>query len=122
MGLFVSSIPKNISKEISGTRGGRNSSSGRVAGLPDVFLRSFCKVGLTATPLREDRKIHTYLHLLGRRLFECSWGDLASQGYLAALNCIEVTCDMSRGAYSRYWAAECGSGLISSYIGEKWFS
>lgn len=68
----------------------------------DNFIKSYCKVGLTATPLREDDGIQRSMFLLGCKLFESNWSDLCKQGYIAELNCIEVSCGIGKLFYSKY--------------------
>lgn len=72
----------------------------------DNFIRSYCKVGLTATPLREDDKLATDLNLLGCKLFESNWSDLAKLGYVADLNCIEIECQMTHHFYQKFTECE----------------
>lgn len=59
----------------------------------NLFLRSYCKIGLTATPLREDDEM-TNLYLLGNKLYESNWSDLAKRGFIAKLQCAEIRCPM----------------------------
>ncbi|CAL6014255.1 DNA_repair helicase TFIIH P90 [Hexamita inflata] len=68
----------------------------------DNFIRSYCKVGLTATPLREDTAIKDSMFYLGCKLFESNWSDLSKQGYIADLNCVEVQCSITRYFYEKY--------------------
>eukprot|EP00286_Rhodomonas_abbreviata_P030056 CAMPEP_0181300168 /NCGR_PEP_ID=MMETSP1101-20121128/6744_1 /TAXON_ID=46948 /ORGANISM="Rhodomonas abbreviata, Strain Caron Lab Isolate" /LENGTH=507 /DNA_ID=CAMNT_0023405383 /DNA_START=9 /DNA_END=1528 /DNA_ORIENTATION=+ len=54
-----------------------------------------CKLGLTATLVREDDKIKELKNLIGPKLYEADWQDLANQGYLARVQCVEVWCPMT---------------------------
>lgn len=52
------------------------------------------KIGLTATPYREDNKIDNLFYMIGPKLFEENWLDLVNEGCLARPYCVEVLCDM----------------------------
>lgn len=58
-------------------------------------LKSHCKLGLTATLVREDSKINNLNFLVGPKLYEADWHDLAARGFLANVRCIEVQCRMT---------------------------
>lgn len=64
-----------------------------VSAKANLFLRSYCKIGLTATPLREDGEMKN-LYLLGNKLYESNWSDLAKRGFIAKLQCAEIRCPM----------------------------
>eukprot|EP01084_Bolivina_argentea_P042365 78116_1 len=66
------------------------------------LIRSKCKLGLTATLLREDDKIGDLFYLIGPKLYEANWLDLQKNGYLARVQCIEVWCEMSEDFYNEY--------------------
>jgi len=57
--------------------------------------KAHCKLGLTATLVREDDKIKELKNLIGPKLYEADWQDLAHQGYLARVQCVEVWCPMT---------------------------
>ena len=57
--------------------------------------KAHCKLGLTATLVREDDKIEDLSYLIGPKLHEANWSDLAERGYLATVRCCEVLCLMS---------------------------
>lgn len=59
------------------------------------MVRSRCKMGLTATMVREDDQIGDLNYLVGPKIFEANWMQLTSQGYLARVMCYEVQCPMS---------------------------
>ena len=40
------------------------------------LIKSHCKLGLTATLVREDQKIRELNFLIGPKLFEANWQDL----------------------------------------------
>ena len=47
------------------------------------IAKSHCKLGLTATLVREDDKIKNLNFLIGPKLFEANWLDLIEKGFLA---------------------------------------
>ena len=65
-------------------------------------VRSHCKLGLTATLLREDDKITDLNYIIGPKLFEANWMELASQGHIARVQCAEVWCPMTIEFYREY--------------------
>lgn len=46
-------------------------------------IKVHCKLGLTATLVREDGQIDDLHFLVGPKLYEANWIDLQDQGYLA---------------------------------------
>ena len=60
------------------------------------------KLGLTATLLREDDKIKDLNFLIGPKLYEANWMELAEQGHIAKVQCAEVWCPMTTEFYSEY--------------------
>lgn len=52
--------------------------------------KSRCKLGLTATLVREDEKTSDLNYLIGPKLYEANWLDLQKNGFLARVQCIEV--------------------------------
>jgi DNA excision repair protein ERCC-3 len=65
-------------------------------------IRAHCKLGLTATLLREDDKITDLNFLIGPKLYEANWMELADQGHIAKVQCAEVWCPMSIEFYQEY--------------------
>ena len=65
-----------------------------------------CKLGLTATLVREDMKISELYYLIGPRLYEANWTELAAAGHLSTVQCAEVWCPMSRDFMAAYYAQE----------------
>ncbi|RMZ83986.1 hypothetical protein DV737_g1260, partial [Chaetothyriales sp. CBS 132003] len=65
-------------------------------------IRAHCKLGLTATLLREDDKITDLNFLIGPKLYEANWMELADQGHIAKVQCAEVWCAMSMEFYEEY--------------------
>lgn len=60
------------------------------------------KLGLTATLLREDDKIKDLNFLIGPKLYEANWMELADQGHIAKVQCAEVWCPMTTEFYTEY--------------------
>lgn len=60
------------------------------------------KLGLTATLVREDDKIEDLNFLIGPKLYEANWQDLAQQGHIAQVQCAEVWCEMTAEFYGEY--------------------
>ncbi|KAL8656343.1 MAG: hypothetical protein Q9210_000333 [Variospora velana] len=61
-----------------------------------------CKLGLTATLLREDDKITDLNFLIGPKLYEANWMELADQGHIAKVQCAEVWCPMTTEFFQEY--------------------
>ncbi|CAM9592786.1 unnamed protein product, partial [Laminaria digitata] len=61
-----------------------------------------CKLGLTATLVREDDLISDLNFLIGPKLYEANWMDLTQSGYLANVQCVEAWCAMTAEFYSEY--------------------
>lgn len=67
-----------------------------------TIVNAHCKLGLTATLVREDDKIQDLNFLIGPKLYEANWKELECQGYLARVKCAEVWCPMSPEFYREY--------------------
>ncbi len=65
-------------------------------------VKAHCKLGLTATLVREDNKIPELGFLVGPKLYEANWIDLTNQGYLARVKCCEIWCPMTKEFYAEY--------------------
>ena len=65
-------------------------------------LSTHSKLGLTATLLREDDKITDLNFLIGPKLYEANWMELADQGHIAKVQCAEVWCPMTTEFYQEY--------------------
>lgn len=78
----------------------------------DVFrkvifdMKSHCKLGLTATLVREDNKIEDLNFLIGPKLYEANWLDMQAQGFIARVQCIEVWCPMTAEFFREYLDAK----------------
>jgi len=67
-----------------------------------TIVNAHCKLGLTATLVREDDKIQDLNFLIGPKLYEANWMELQNSGYLARVQCAEVWCPMSPEFYREY--------------------
>ncbi|KAL7753949.1 DNA repair helicase RAD25 [Sorochytrium milnesiophthora] len=65
-------------------------------------IAAHAKLGLTATLVREDEKISDLNFLIGPKLYEANWLDLAAQGHIATVQCAEVWCPMTPEFYRQY--------------------
>ena len=67
-------------------------------------IASHSKLGLTATLLREDDKIEDLNFLIGPKLYEANWQELAEAGHIAKVQCAEVWCQMTPEFYTEWLA------------------
>ena len=67
-----------------------------------LIIKSHCKLGLTATLVREDSKIDDLNFLIGPKHYEANWADLQREGYLARVQCIEIWTEMYSSFYEHY--------------------
>ena len=65
-------------------------------------FKSHCKLGLTATLVREDAGIPKLHLLLGPKLYEANWLDLQKDGFLARVKCTEIWSEMHPDFYEKY--------------------
>ncbi|GAA5908027.1 TFIIH/NER complex ATPase/helicase subunit SSL2 [Sporobolomyces salmoneus] len=65
-------------------------------------IKAHTKLGLTATLVREDDKIDDLNFLIGPKLYEANWMDLAENGHIAKVQCAEVWCDTTPEFYREY--------------------
>ncbi|KAJ2130835.1 DNA repair helicase RAD25 [Coemansia sp. RSA 678] len=71
------------------------------------------KLGLTATLVHEDNKIDDVNFLIGPKLYEANWMDLANNGHIATVQCAEVWCEMTPKFYKAYLEGQtCKKPLI----------
>lgn len=56
-----------------------------------TIVNAHCKLGLTATLVREDDKIADLNFLIGPKLYEANWMELQNLGYIARVQCAEVS-------------------------------
>ena len=59
------------------------------------IVKAHCKLGLTATLVREDALITDLNFLIGPKLYEANWLDLTRAGHIANVQCAEVWCPMT---------------------------
>eukprot|EP01137_Pigoraptor_chileana_P026324 Opistho-2@97130 len=65
-------------------------------------ISAHCKLGLTATLVREDDKIQDLNFLIGPKLYEANWMDLQRVGHIARVSCAEVWCPMTPEFFRTY--------------------
>ena len=65
-----------------------------------------CKMGLTATLVREDDKIEDLNFLIGSKLYEANWLDLSRAGHIATVSCAEVWCEMTTQFFQEWLARD----------------
>ncbi|KAJ1446781.1 P-loop containing nucleoside triphosphate hydrolase protein [Pelagophyceae sp. CCMP2097] len=70
-----------------------------------AVCNAHCKLGLTATLVREDDLITDLNFLIGPKLYEANWMDLTHAGHLANVQCVEVWCEMAAPFYREYLRA-----------------
>ncbi|CAI9741644.1 general transcription and DNA repair factor IIH helicase subunit XPB-like [Octopus vulgaris] len=67
-----------------------------------MIVQAHCKLGLTATLVREDDKIADLNFLIGPKLYEANWMELQNKGFIAKVQCAEVWCPMTPEFYREY--------------------
>ncbi|KAK3574529.1 hypothetical protein QTP86_008764 [Hemibagrus guttatus] len=77
-----------------------------------TIVQAHCKLGLTATLVREDDKIVDLNFLIGPKLFEANWMELQNNGYIAKVQCAEVWCPMSPEFYHEYVAIKTKKRIL----------
>ncbi|XP_078259371.1 general transcription and DNA repair factor IIH helicase/translocase subunit XPB [Rhinoraja longicauda] len=77
-----------------------------------TIVQAHCKLGLTATLVREDDKIVDLNFLIGPKLFEANWMELQNSGYIAKVQCAEVWCPMSPEFYREYVAIKTRKRML----------
>ncbi|KAI5710869.1 hypothetical protein M8J75_012099 [Diaphorina citri] len=77
-----------------------------------TIVQSHCKLGLTATLLREDDKIADLNFLIGPKLYEANWLELQKRGFIARVQCAEVWCPMSPEFYREYLVCKTSKRLL----------
>lgn len=81
-----------------------------------TIVQAHCKLGLTATLVREDDKIADLNFLIGPKLYEANWLELQQKGYLARVQCAEVWCPMAPEFYREYLATKTAKKMVSNFI------
>ncbi|CAH1123181.1 unnamed protein product [Ceutorhynchus assimilis] len=77
-----------------------------------TLVQSHCKLGLTATLLREDDKIADLNFLIGPKLYEANWLELQKKGFIARVQCAEVWCPMTPEFYREYLVCRTSKRLL----------
>lgn len=77
-----------------------------------TIVQSHCKLGLTATLLREDDKIADLNFLIGPKLYEANWLELQKRGFIARVQCAEVWCPMTPEFYREYLGCKMSKKLV----------
>lgn len=75
-------------------------------------IAAHAKLGLTATLVREDDKIDDLNFLIGPKLYEANWMDLAQKGHIANVQCAEVWCPMTSEFYHEYLLANARKRML----------
>ncbi|BFY97438.1 hypothetical protein BsWGS_00478 [Bradybaena similaris] len=84
-------------------------------------VNAHCKLGLTATLVREDDKIADLNFLIGPKLYEANWMELQNLGYIARVQCAEVWCPMSPEFYREYLLLKSQRKLLLSTMNPNKF-
>ncbi|XP_017087581.2 general transcription and DNA repair factor IIH helicase/translocase subunit XPB [Drosophila bipectinata] len=77
-----------------------------------TIVQSHCKLGLTATLLREDDKIADLNFLIGPKLYEANWLELQKKGFIARVQCAEVWCPMAPEFYREYLTTKTSKKML----------
>ena len=80
------------------------------------ITKAHCKLGLTATLVREDERIEHLNFLIGPKLYEANWLDLQRSGFIANVQCAEVWCPMTKEFYAQYLRPENASRKQALYV------
>lgn len=77
-----------------------------------MIVQAHCKLGLTATLVREDDKIADLNFLIGPKLYEANWMELQNKGFIAKVQCAEVWCPMTPEFYREYLNTQSQKKLL----------
>ncbi|KAI4364906.1 hypothetical protein MLD38_020937 [Melastoma candidum] len=80
------------------------------------LTKSHCKLGLTATLVREDERITDLNFLIGPKLYEANWLDLVRGGFIANVQCAEVWCPMTKEFFAEYLKKENSKKKQALYV------
>ncbi|PKU76852.1 DNA repair helicase XPB1 [Dendrobium catenatum] len=80
------------------------------------ITKSHCKLGLTATLVREDERITDLNFLIGPKLYEANWLDLVKGGFIANVQCAEVWCPMTKEFFAEYLKKENSQKKQALYV------
>ena len=76
-------------------------------------MKAHCKLGLTATLVREDERISDLNFLIGPKLYEANWLDLTRAGHIANVQCVEVWCPMTKVRQTSGFCVRCVQGFCN---------
>lgn len=86
-----------------------------------TIVNAHCKLGLTATLVREDDKIADLNFLIGPKLYEANWMELQNNGYIARVQCAEVWCPMAPEFYREYLNTKSQKKLLLAVVNPNKF-
>ncbi|CAJ0575554.1 unnamed protein product, partial [Mesorhabditis spiculigera] len=86
-----------------------------------TIVQAHCKLGLTATLVREDDKITDLNFLIGPKIYEANWMELQKAGHIAKVQCAEVWCPMTSEFYAFYLKAQIARRLLLSAMNPNKF-
>ncbi|KAI6243972.1 General transcription and DNA repair factor IIH helicase subunit XPB [Aphelenchoides fujianensis] len=86
-----------------------------------TIVRAHCKLGLTATLVREDDKITDLNFLIGPKIYEANWMDLQRVGYIAKVQCAEVWCPMTAPFFEYYLSSSINRKLLLAVMNPNKF-
>jgi DNA excision repair protein ERCC-3 len=84
-------------------------------------IKAHSKLGLTATLVREDDKIADLNYMIGPKLYEANWMDLAAKGHIANVQCAEVWCPMTPEFYREYLKEQSRKRMLLYCMNPKKF-
>ena len=82
-------------------------------------VHSHCKLGLTATLVREDNKIKDLHFLVGPKLYEANWSELVRDGYIARIKCNLIQCPMNAEFTQAYLGTQSVKDRVTAMNPEK---
>uniref|UniRef100_A0A914EDC7 General transcription and DNA repair factor IIH helicase/translocase subunit XPB n=1 Tax=Acrobeloides nanus TaxID=290746 RepID=A0A914EDC7_9BILA len=86
-----------------------------------TIVQAHCKLGLTATLVREDDKITDLNFLIGPKIYEANWMELQKAGHIAKVQCAEVWCPMTAEFYSYYLRSSITRRILLSVMNPNKF-
>ncbi|EGT46469.1 hypothetical protein CAEBREN_17583 [Caenorhabditis brenneri] len=86
-----------------------------------TIVQAHCKLGLTATLVREDDKITDLNFLIGPKIYEANWMELQKAGHIAKVQCAEVWCPMTSAFYSYYLRSQIARKLLLAVMNPNKF-
>lgn len=86
-----------------------------------TIVQAHCKLGLTATLVREDDKITDLNFLIGPKIYEANWMELQKAGHIAKVQCAEVWCPMTSEFFSYYLRSQIARKLLLAVMNPNKF-